>query len=309
MHRPPPLQNLSSDRPYTSNYEIQTTLTPRTPHSRAGRDEEARHAGDETDYEMEVIPGLGDRAYDNPYGDQQQEPLLASSASASFPRRTFADSERIRKSRRLELSWELLLSRLPLAVGGTTALLLLFMIVLSLSKPGVLQSAIGASKPANNDVGEVADEAVVYPPAGAMPPTPTEETVSKTAPILSYANYTSFPLTPVQYLEECITFQNALGRVVGGYWYTPPEGPLDVVHKDDNAEYQKTKTHTHLPEMEEKKICSKSITYMLDGYVGLAADLALMAQVAGLAREVSAYIYLVSFTIEYFFCSKTGRFS
>lgn len=34
------------------------------------------------------------------------------------------------------------------------------------------------------------------------------------------------------------------------------------------------------------KICASTMTYMLDGKVGLMADLALMAQVAALAREV-----------------------
>ncbi|KAI0067980.1 hypothetical protein BV25DRAFT_1818329 [Artomyces pyxidatus] len=55
----------------------------------------------------------------------------------------------------------------------------------------------------------------------------------------------------------------------------------DVVHHDqiDPGTYP-------LPEGERTQICSKTITYMLDGHVGLLADLALMAQVAGLAREV-----------------------
>ena len=54
---------------------------------------------------------------------------------------------------------------------------------------------------------------------------------------------------------------------------------MDVAHHDDVTDYR-------LPEGEITKVCSKTITYQLDGTVGIAADLALMAQVAGLAREV-----------------------
>ncbi len=56
---------------------------------------------------------------------------------------------------------------------------------------------------------------------------------------------------------------------------------MDVVHHDE-LHNQKT----HLPEAETKKVCRSSITYLLDGRVGLAADIALMAQAAALAREV-----------------------
>lgn len=283
MPRPQPLQNLT-DRPYTSNYDYQQ-LTPRTPHSRAGRAEEARGTiGPEVDYELEVIPGLGDRAYDNPYGDLQQEPLLASSASASFPhrRRTFEDSERERKWKRAELSWSPVLSRLPIAIWGATAVTLLFLIVMSISKPEVLQKVVGASKPSAT----AAEKEDI--PLDTQDPSPAIETTpSRTAVTISYASYTSFPLQPSQYFDECSKYTASLTRVVGGYWYEPEEGSADVVHKDESAEYQKTQTHTHLPEMEEKRICSSSVTYMLDGYVGLTADLALMSQAAALAREVS----------------------
>ena len=64
----------------------------------------------------------------------------------------------------------------------------------------------------------------------------------------------------------------------GEYWQSL-HGEMDVEHHDDNTDY-------HLPEGERTKVCSKTITYMLDGHVGLAADLALMAQAAAMAREV-----------------------
>lgn len=56
---------------------------------------------------------------------------------------------------------------------------------------------------------------------------------------------------------------------------------MDVSHHDDVTDY-------HLPEGETTTACSKTITYQLDGTVGLTADLALMAQAAALAREVGS---------------------
>jgi hypothetical protein len=63
-------------------------------------------------------------------------------------------------------------------------------------------------------------------------------------------------------------------------------GEKDVVHHDhiDPGKYP-------APEGLPTQICSKTITYMLDGHVGLLADLVLMAQAAGLAREVNRVEY------------------
>lgn len=65
---------------------------------------------------------------------------------------------------------------------------------------------------------------------------------------------------------------------MGTYWHTPDSGSVDVEHVDD-----KQTDRTGVDGV--VKTCSSTITYMLDGMVGLAADLALLAQVAGLARE------------------------
>ena len=65
----------------------------------------------------------------------------------------------------------------------------------------------------------------------------------------------------------------------GEYWETRHDGGMDVEHHDDNTNY-------HLPEGELTKVCSKTVTYLLDGHVGLVADLALMAQAAAFAHEV-----------------------
>jgi hypothetical protein len=56
-----------------------------------------------------------------------------------------------------------------------------------------------------------------------------------------------------------------------GYWEPMNMGPSDVPHTEN-------KDHS--------KICSSTITYMLDGHVGLVADLSLLSQIAALAREV-----------------------
>jgi hypothetical protein len=62
--------------------------------------------------------------------------------------------------------------------------------------------------------------------------------------------------------------------------------------------------HAMVPDMHtqdnESIVCSKTITYLLDGTVGLAADLALIAQAAALAREVNQYQYCNSFSISHF---------
>jgi len=72
------------------------------------------------------------------------------------------------------------------------------------------------------------------------------------------------PLHPIEYLKAC----GKHGYVHhGDYWDTDHDMSPVVAN-------------------ESSIICAKTITYMLDGTVGLAADLALMAQTAALAREV-----------------------
>ena len=291
MPRPTPL---TAEWAYSTNYDYEP-LTPRTPHSRAGRAEE-QPVGDEDDYELEVIHGLGDTNANGAH--MQSEPLLASSASATFPHRvrTFEDSERMRKHRKVELSVSLVLSRLPIVAGGASAIFLLFLVFLSLKRPDVLQSAVGldANSTSPESVAEASDAAA---------PSPSQSQVHEThvAPILSYENYTSFPLTPLQYREECGKWFSR-GSHMHPYWWVPAEGPMDVVHHDD--ELAQT---THLPEAESKRVCNSTITYMLDGYVGLAADLALMAQVAAHAREVRVAICRMDST--FLHTSKRGTFT
>lgn len=264
---PRPLKNLDVGRPYSSTFNYQP-LTPRTPHSRAGRAEEALDVEDEDP----------DDAGHRPHAEQQAEPLLASSASAAFPDQGFPDSvrevdERQAKGGVDERKLGLIVSRAPLLLGVTAAFFLLFLVAVSFKKPEALLSAIGVS---NSTKADAATNATAPAPS----PLATTEPAHDAMHTLSYANYTSFPLLPSEYLQECVNIHLSMkGSPMGSYWFIPPGGTMDVEHHD------KLPT-THLPEHGFTKVCTSTITYMLDGYVGLAADLALMAQAAGLAREV-----------------------
>lgn len=270
---PKPL-NLVPGRPQglLSDYR---SLTPRTPHSRAGRAEEAL-----TEEELQEIKS-GDSDQYLTYRQHQAEPLLQSSSNTVFPAtgyRSRGDEQPNLPSRsrgwKKYTSPRIILQNLPLSLGCLFAGLLFAMYIISLKRPGALEHAFGFNPvlltPTSTKEGTTP----------ISPPTPSYvDTLPPPDRLISYANYTKFPLTGIQYREECNKFMGGWSHHKGGYWSSPPGGAMDVPHHDDVTEY-------HLPEAEMTKVCSKTITYQLDGIVGLAADLALMAQVAGLAREV-----------------------
>ncbi|EJU02828.1 hypothetical protein DACRYDRAFT_65986 [Dacryopinax primogenitus] len=70
----------------------------------------------------------------------------------------------------------------------------------------------------------------------------------------------------MEYAAECWKL-NQKPHDHGDYWAPDHHGVHDVIHYDS------------------PNICSSSITYMPDGEIGLVADLALIAQLAGMARE------------------------
>ncbi|KAF8273820.1 hypothetical protein EI94DRAFT_1563217 [Lactarius quietus] len=257
---PPRLQNLPL--PTASARASPGQLTPRTPHSRAGRAEEAF-----TELEMDQF---GDSDYREYTLQQQSEPLLASSDSATFPPsgyRVRGDDDRDTgtegRNRRNIFLW--LLAHPGLTLGSGLAVVLFLMIVLSYKRPDVLLSAVGAEDAAS-------------PIATA----PKQDDAHSSDPelFISYENYTHFPLDPMEYKAEC---HKLLGEVNGPkYW----SGQKDVIHHGANP--GKYPVAEGMP----TKICSKTITYMLDGHVGLLADLALMAQAAGLAREVGRTFFV-----------------
>jgi len=258
---PPRLQNI----PTTSARAQSGQLTPRTPHSRAGRAEEALTA-----FELEQY-GDGD---DQGHALQQQsEPLLASSTSDSFPpsgHRVRGDDDlKLRKTNRdLRRVVRWLIANWGLIFGSALAVVLFLTLVLSYKRPDVLLSAVGVTETSPSPAPTTKQD-------DTLPPHPEY--------IISYENYTRFPLDPLEYKAEC---HKLMGDIMGAmeYW----SGEEDVVHHDevDPGPYP-------APEGLPTQICSKTITYMLDGHVGLLADLALMAQAAGLAREVNRYQYLI----------------
>ncbi|KAI0286846.1 hypothetical protein BGY98DRAFT_942242 [Russula aff. rugulosa BPL654] len=233
MPPPPPLSNA----PNTSARIQHEPLTPRTPHSRSGRAEEAF-----TEIEL---PSSGYRARGDDDPDVQK------------------------KSRGPLVVMQWLVSRCGLVFGSALALVLFLTIILSYKNPDYLRSVSGI--------------------AGSSPspipiPTPQQDDNTLLHPenIISYENYTHFPLDPLEYKHEC-------HKLVGEFM--PPmrfwSGEEDVVHHDkvDPGKYP-------APEGLPTQICHKTITYMLDGHVGLLADLALMAQAAGLARETNKTFFV-----------------
>lgn len=238
---------------YSAYNEHDSVLTPRTPHSRAGRDEQDRFLHSlNPDLELDA---------DGEYHEldaataQQNAPLLTSSANGS-----------VRKLSRLDRTiWAAIRQRMVLAIGICGIIFLFFLLVIPNKTPAT-SDHLSVSVPSSN---------------------------SSMHMMLSYSEYDSFPLEPLTYREECAKFQAGMKGPMGTFWYIPSGGPADVPHKEDS------------------KICTSSITYVLDGYVGIAADLALMAQAAGLAREVSyAHMPLLCllYSLQCVLCSKTGPF-
>ncbi|KAI9445392.1 hypothetical protein H4582DRAFT_2109058 [Lactarius indigo] len=154
-----------------------------------------------------------------------------------------------------------------LILGSGLAVVLFLMIILSYKHPDVLLSAVGVV------------ESVASPTATALKQDDTQPL--DTEHVISYENYTHFPLDPMEYKAECHKF---MGEVIGPteFW----SGQKDVIHHEVNqGEYP-------VAEGLPTRTCSKTITYMLDGRVGLLADLALMAQAAGLARQVGRTFFV-----------------
>lgn len=87
--------------------------------------------------------------------------------------------------------------------------------------------------------------------------------------LISYENYTEFPLTTKQYRAECRKMHRGEMRHMA-YW---TDLMMDVPHPSSAS-----------------GVCKSTVTYMLGSEVGLMGDLALLAQVAALADSVSPWI-------------------
>ncbi|KAI0368887.1 hypothetical protein BV20DRAFT_968676 [Pilatotrama ljubarskyi] len=261
---------LVSGRPSRSNYRV---LTPRTPHSRAGRAEEGF-----TEVELQVLQD--DEANEYRSQSQQQSQPLLSPNSRTPGYRSRGDDHDVRTKDGL-LYPKGLLSKLPLLGGSVLALFLLVLVGVAITRPGALEAAL------LQPPGEFYESAEPYVPENdytvrpytpAAQPTPS---IAEARPLpehlISYENYSSFPLTGDQYRYECAKLMGGFMHH-GEYWDEPHMGSPDVVHHDDV-------TDDYIPEDESTRVCSSTITYLLDGHVGLMADLALMAQAAAFAKE------------------------
>lgn len=176
---------------------------------------------------------------------------------------------------RKQLSGKIALHNTPLIVGAIVAGILLSLIVVSFKKPEALDRVVGYM-PSSTSSDKPVEEAVAEPPS----PSPVYvDTIPPPGHVISYENYTQFPLTGAQYRHECDILMSGKFMHHSSYWDPPTGDIFDVPHHDDVTDY-------HIPEGGLTKVCSKTITYQLDGTVGLVADLALMAQAAALAREV-----------------------
>lgn len=272
MARPRPLQ-LASGTPKSSDYQ---SLTPRTPHSRAGRAEEAF-----SDIELTDIHEA-EEDYQSPQ-QQQSKPLLTSSRDGYRSRGDEYDERHRAGMGQKRWTFARMVSLLPLVLGALTGLLLLFLIFASFQRPDTLHKIVGAIPPSEEaiDVEQPAAQQadpvvspVPSPPIStAQPSQHANSTTTHTVNLgnaISYENYSTFPLKPDEYRAECSKHNSGFMKHFGGFWDVPMHGPVDVAHEEND------------------KVCKSTITYMLDGKVGLLADLALMAQVAAMAREVRA---------------------
>jgi hypothetical protein len=281
MSRPIPLANLATGRHQSpSDHQV---LTPRTPHSRSGRAEEGF-----TEIELEQVEGEDGDDY-RAYAHQQSMPLLASSTSDGFESgyRSRGDDydERTAKANAFQgLTIGVICSRLPLILGSSIAMFLLVLTIVTLKQPDILEEYIGDS------VQDISDTPLSVPDVDIDVPMPIPVTQLDKEHTISYENYTTFPLTGAQYRTECQKLNHGF-MSHGDYWQPSSHGLMDVPHVPEDYDFGLT-----LPEGEMTTICKSTITYQLDGHVGLLLDLALMAQAAALAREVRSLIFLALIT-------------
>lgn len=261
------MSSSSSARGNPLNYSSHGShLTPRTPRSKAGKpvtsfDDQIRQKdANDNGEEMDEVDMLYAQSY----------PLLRSSASATYPPEQLQQPRRSSSPPRHPKQYDpdssigkfkQFMDILPLALGAMGAVGLLAMILLSVHKPDVLKNYILKN---TTQVAENKEQVV-------------QNTGQWTGGI-DYSNHSVFPLEGFEYEQECWNLQQSHGMSHGDYWM-PMRGAeeLDVPHEDAVG---------------EGGVCSSTITYMLDANVGLFYDLALIAQTAALAREVSSSTHL-----------------
>lgn len=202
-----------------------------------------------TEIELERL----DEEEEDDNGNSSRSPLLPTHSNSNLNRRTRDKASQIGQMMidayndwRKDLKLEIILARIPILVGGFIAAFMIYLVFVTYDSPDYLDKYF-------------------------------EQFYNKST--ISYENYSNFPLHPNEFLLECYKLSPVTTKPYSrGYWYMDQNTLADVVHADEKPGYKPTHRYQH--------VCKSSITYMLGGDVGLLADLALMAQVAALAREV-----------------------
>lgn len=228
-------------------------LTPRTPHSTAGRAEEGF-----TELELQNYQDEDSQEFRS---QLQKPPLLPSGY------RSQGDAQDVRAKARqripsLEVEyWSRLLWRKLPVIGGVAVAATLLIYAFSITRPESLEAFL----PSMSTEGSNTPHSMTTP--------------TSSRPLISYENYTQFPLKGDEYRAECEKLADYMHGT--GFWDEPRMGPIDVRHSGEDTGPAEGGRST--------KVCSNTITYMLDGHVGLTADLAFVAQAAAFAREVSLH--------------------
>ncbi|KAF9066325.1 hypothetical protein BDP27DRAFT_1024748 [Rhodocollybia butyracea] len=218
-----------SGRPRPLNSPTSATVSayePRTPRSRAGFNLDEEAENSRDDHDEE----------DDDENQSSAAPLLPGSEDYSLDQarkkfETWLGLDRLNPA--------IIAQRLPVVAGCIIAALFFFLAIVAYGSPGALEFYMGV---------------------------PANSTKVDSSLFISYANYSSFPLQPTEYVSECYKFTSGIMKPMR-YWGEEDMPFMDVVHE------------------EKEGVCSSTITYSLDGRIGLASDLALMAQIAALARD------------------------
>lgn len=282
MARPPPLKPTPAFNSPNVRLAMNDAngLTPRTPHSsRRTANDKARNGGQpqEDRSELDEIDLLA---------SPDRQALLGTPRAGSSTSRYGRNSPvRTPGQPPLGSPWmDTIGSRMP----ATLALVFVFMIVglavVSIFAPGLPETThTSDAAPLSETAPSRASPVTAVPISDAdkepwlsdVPPTsstPRPHPHDPPARIIDYSKYKTFPLTPQQYAEECwVQFKH---HSHGAFWDAPHDGIADVAkHVSDS----------------DRKYCSASITYLLDGSSsGLVAELAIIAQVAQLAIDVGS---------------------
>ncbi|KAL5635651.1 hypothetical protein ACGC1H_004453 [Rhizoctonia solani] len=251
----------SSYRPL-SRRGSETNLVPRTPHSRSGNQTFTHAQSTSIDMGPDASRDDLNESYEMT-GQSQTEPLLASSTSATFGDDVYKlmDAESRGRQTASKRALNRAVTHLPLVFGIALSFFLCLLIFVSLYWPNELQAFLGAG-----ELGLHEDGIASTGGSGSIVNSTSHNHTSSASNLIDYSAYNAFPLTPEQYRDECWKQQS--NHFHGSYWDKPSGGMADVKHSETN-----------------KQVCSSTITFMFDGERGLMADLALIAQLAGLARE------------------------